>query len=139
MKAQHLILLRSRTSLMNDAKRFLCAALVNNILTITAYQILLFALPSPLAYAITWILGIGFVAVVYPSYVFANEKHSTGARLTTISIYLVGFCIGVGLTVLFDVVFDKDRLAIFATLGVTTLFNFFATRAVLRGRKGGQL
>jgi hypothetical protein len=62
--------------LAGDALRFAIAGILNTSLTLLAYQLFLFVMPRQGAYALSWVCGIVFVLVFYPSQVF------TGGRCT---------------------------------------------------------
>ncbi|WP_432807257.1 GtrA family protein [Microvirga terrae] len=119
---------------LGDIGRFLGAGLVNTALTLVIYQVLLFWLPATVAYAGAWLVGLAFVALVYPSRVFKGGRTGNEARIATSVIYLLGFAIGLTTVKFLDTTFGAERLAIFGALLVTTIFNFALMRAVLRGR-----
>jgi hypothetical protein len=121
--------------LASDAGRFLGAGIVNTVLTLVAYQLLLFVFSATVAYAITWVLGIAFVALVYPSRVFQGGRNTPAARMMTVAVYVFSFGIGVAVIQLLTITFGMERIAILAALAVTTCFNFLAMRTVLRARQ----
>lgn len=72
--------------------------------------------------------------MLYPSYVFKYGEDNKLARMATGCVYIVGFFLGMCLTILFSNFLDADRIAIFFTIGVTMLFNFCAMRLILRSK-----
>lgn len=118
----------------SDAGRFLGAGLVNTALTLVIYQVLLFWLPATVAYAGAWLVGLAFVALVYPSHVFKGGRTGNEARVATSVIYLLGFVIGLATVKFLDTMFGAERLAVFGALLITTIFNFALMRIALRGR-----
>lgn len=124
-----------REHLAADATRFLAAGAVNTGLTSAIYLALLMFTSPSVAYAIAWLVGLGFVMIVYPDRVFVGGARSAKARIalgaTTIAVFLAGLLtlrMLVALT-------EAPRLSFFATLAFTTLLNFVAGRILLR--KGG--
>ncbi|MBJ6127843.1 GtrA family protein [Microvirga splendida] len=118
---------------MNDAGRFLGAGLVNTAFTVVIYQVLLFWLSATSAYAGAWLVGLVFVALVYPSHVFKGGRTGSGARVATAIVYLLGFAIGLATVKILDTTFSAEHVAIFGALSITTIFNFVLMRVVLRG------
>jgi hypothetical protein len=121
--------------LVGDAKRFLGAGLTNTLITFAAYQLLLFVLPATASYAVTWIIGLAFVALVYPSYVFKGGDDSLSGRAYVVGVYIISFGIGVLTIYALDNAFGVKRISIVIALIATTVFNFLAMGAVLRGRR----
>lgn len=124
--------MRIDRSLLGQAARFGIAGAANTALTVLAYQALLLVLPATASYAIAWALGLLFVALVYPSKVFRARDVSLLLRAKVIGVYLVGFLLGLAIVAAIEARWEADRLAIFAALAVTTVFNFLAMRAVTR-------
>lgn len=118
--------------LRGDAFRFAGAGIVNTAVTYLIYQALLFVMPPPIAYSVTWIVGIAIVAVFYPSRVFRGGDMSGRARLLVVLVYGAGYVLGLATVTLLSARFGIPRLAILVALLVTTLFNFFAMRFVTR-------
>jgi uncharacterized membrane protein len=121
-----------KEELVADAGRFFGAGVINTSLTVVVYELLLFAVSAPLAYAGAWILGLTFVAFVYPSHVFKGSDASKRGHLFAGGVYLISFGLGIAVTTVVSSVLASDRSAILVALVATTLFNFFAMRAVLR-------
>jgi hypothetical protein len=90
------------------------------------------------AYAIAWLVGIGFVMIVYPDRVFVGERRALCARLLfgalTVGVLLVGIFVLRALS-------DKTGNAVIAfviTLALTTVLNSVRARMVSRGGEDGQ-
>lgn len=119
-----------------DVIRFLIAGCINTGFTIIVYQILLFWVSSSIAYALSWFCGLAFIATVYPSRVFVGGRSSASARLQLIISYCAIFVIGLALMRLMESAAIPARIAIFLTVGTTTLMNFVVGRFLLRYLKG---
>jgi putative flippase GtrA len=124
-----------RTTLVNDAGRFLGAGLLNTVFTIVVYQLLLSWMPATAAYAGAWLVGLVFVALVYPTHVFKGGQTGSRARVAATIVYLLGFVIGLATVKVLGMTLRVERLAIFGALLITTVFNFVLMRIVLRGRE----
>jgi len=123
--------------LTGDGIRFVVFGLLNMVLSLALYQILLFIMPASVAYSITWVIGIAFVAILYPSIVFSGVRQSWINHAITATIYVCSFVLGSMVVVLADRSYPGNRLSIFATLALTTSFNFLAMRLLLRREKKG--
>lgn len=119
--------------LVSDAGRFLGAGTLNTAFTLIIYQVLLFWLSATASYAGAWLVGLVFVALVYPSHVFKGGRTGNRARLLTASVYLLSFVVGLATVEVLGAAFGVERLAIFGALLITTIFNFVLMRVVLRG------
>jgi len=121
-----------REHLAADATRFLVAGAVNTALTSAIYLALLMVTTPSVAYAIAWLVGLGFVMIVYPDRVFVGGSRSGKARIAlgamTLAVFLAGL---LTLRALVSVT-EAPRLSFFATLAFTTLLNFLAGRLLLR-------
>jgi putative flippase GtrA len=129
----NLSLLR-RPDIIGDSFRFLVAGLVNTGLTILAYQAFLFYVSSQGAYALSWVLGLVFVAIVYPSRVFVGGRTDLAARIVFVAFYVGLFLLGLALMALLDRFGIPSRFSIFIVVGCTTLVNFITSRFLLRRR-----
>lgn len=117
-----------------DGLRFLAAGTINTALTAAVYFLCLpFTSPTG-AYAIAWLVGIGFVMIVYPDRVFVGGRRTWRARLLfgalTVAVFLVGL-----VTLRWLVQAGSDaRVAFLVTLVLTTALNFVGGRVLSRGR-----
>lgn len=117
----------------DDALRFLSAGAINTILSLLIYQMALFILSPTFSYVIAWISGLAFVFAVYPDHVFPGSRRGIKGRLLLAASYASVFVAGLLFLRIIVTVTAAPRLAIFATLAVTTLSNFLLSRHVLRG------
>jgi putative flippase GtrA len=123
--------------LTSDGTRFVVFGLLNMVLSLALYQVLLFIMPASAAYAITWVIGIAFVAILYPAIVFSGVRQSWNNSAITATIYVCSFVLGSTVIVLADRSHPGNRLSIFAALTLTTIFNFLAMRLLLRRENKG--
>jgi putative flippase GtrA len=117
--------------ILTDGLRFVIAGVANTSATIALYQALLFLLPASAAYALSWLAGLVFVVLVYPVRVFKQGDASRRARVLMAAVYLVGFCMGLGVVALMTPALGP-RAAILPAVVVTTVFNFLAMRLIAR-------
>ena len=122
---------RSHQMLRGDGLRFLLAGGLNTLLTLAAYQALLFVSPAWMAYALSWVCGLLFVMIVYPSRVFAGARTDMAARARLGASYAILFLLGLGTLRLLGQAGVPARLAILGVLAVTTLSNFVLGRLAL--------
>lgn len=122
----------SKHTLLGDASRFVLAGVTNTALTFVAYQMLLFPLSPPLAYAGAWMSGLGFVAFFYPTKVFKGSRHGIGDRLLLAGSYCA--VLGAGLLLLnFLQEFGLTaRIAIIPVTVATMIVNFTLSQVILR-------
>lgn len=121
-----------RTDITGDSFRYAVAGVVNTGLTILAYQALLFYMPSQAAYALSWGLGLAFVAIVYPARVFVGGRRDLAARIVLVAFYAGLFLLGLALMALLDDFSVSSRSSIFIVVGCTTFVNFITSRFFLR-------
>ncbi len=112
--------------------RFLGFGLLNTGGTILIYQLLVFFVSPNMAYTVTWMIGISFLVLFYPQRVFLVKNVTSKQRLLMGMIYVFTFCIGytslnfvIGLGI-------HERVAIFLTLGLTTILNYLLIRSRLK-------
>ena len=118
--------------IVHDGIRFLVSGCVNTALTSGVYFLgTIFVSPS-IAYTLAWLVGLTFVAVVYPDIVFPGGRRGISDRLflvaLTISVFLVGFAL---LRFLIERLGDH-RIAFIVVLATTMILNFVLTRLALR-------
>jgi putative flippase GtrA len=118
-----------------DGLRFVLAGTANTLITLAAYQLLLFVMPAWLAYTSSWVGGLLFVIVFYPSRVFAGARRDFAARALLGGSYAAVFLLGLGTLRFLATAGLAPRLSIFAVLAVTTISNFLLGRFILK--KGG--
>lgn len=118
--------------LIGDALRFVLAGGINTLLTLFVYQVILFFLPHSFAYALSWLVGILYISIVYPTKVFPGGSASLIKIGATVTIYIVVFMISLWCL---EFVVSKglhERLAIFVVLILSTTLNFVLMRTVYR-------
>ncbi len=120
------------SGLRGDSVRFIVAGVLNTGLTLCAYQIFLIVLSPSVAYACSWLLGLVFVAVVYPNKVFKGGNRRLRDRVLVAITYCSVFVIGLLLLQLLQRFSIDPRHAIFLVIATTTIFNFFIARWILR-------
>lgn len=118
--------------LTGNGLRFVIAGAFNTLMSIALYQVMLFVTMPSIAYAITWLAGIIFVAVAYPSVVFIDVSLSRHNSAVTVVIYICSFLLGLLVISFAEGAYPKNRLSIFAALTLTTTFNFISMRLFLR-------
>ncbi|MGE8687171.1 hypothetical protein EUC41_20180 [Achromobacter denitrificans] len=115
-----------------DAIRFLVAGGLNTLLTLLVYQVALIWWSERVSYALGWVVGLAYVAIVYPSRVFVGGRKDIVSRVLVVFCYAVTYYVGV---LILTKAIDMDihrRLAIFISLAVTTSLGFILSRFVLR-------
>jgi putative flippase GtrA len=124
----------TRRELVADAGRFVVAGIVNTLLTFSLYQLAFLALSPMLSYTLAWLVGIGFVATVYPSRVFPGGSHTFADRLSLAISYVLVFACGLGVLHWSSEATGAPRLAIVVALVATAAVNFLVARYILRRR-----
>ena len=129
--------LKNKESLLWDALRFLFAGGFNTLLTLAVYQFALFFVEYSLAYAISWIVGISYLLLLYPTKVFPGSSRTLKGYVLLTGVYLLVFFIGlkaldwiIGLNI-------SAQFAIFIVLVISTVINFVLMRLILRGKTFG--
>lgn len=115
-----------------DGLRFVLAGALNTLITLGAYQFLLFVAPAWLAYTLSWLCGLLIVVVFYPSRVFAGARRDLAARASLAASYAAIFFLGLGTLRVLATVGIPPRISIFAVLAVTTASNFLLGRLILK-------
>lgn len=117
-----------------DAARFLVAGAINTTLTTAIYFTLQTTTSSTAAYTVAWLIGLVFVAAVYPDHVFRRHKNRPYERAVIAAIFLLTFV--AGLFTLRELTYfcGSSSIAFAATVPLTTTINFFLSRIFLRGR-----
>lgn len=131
MTARHGAPERAVKRILGELSRFAGAGMLNTLLTLAAYQLLLFVMSPGLAYAASWLIGIAFVGMFYPSFVFGLRGGGPRARLGIIAIYAFSFSLGLVIVHLSDRHLGLERLSVFLALAVTLSFNFCSMKTYL--------
>ena len=127
----------SSHSFSSDALRFIIGGVINTAFT---YVIFLLALPfsnHTIAYCISWLAGILFVVLVYPSKVFVDSNNSLTKKVAIAAQYIVVFIGGLFmLKALVEYFLIRESVSMGLTIIFTTVLNFVLMRFLLRGNLG---
>lgn len=115
-----------------DGIRFILAGATNTILTLGFYQVALFILPHNISYALSWVLGVLFLIIVYPTKVFPGGSASSGRIVAAIAIYVSVFAVSLWTLELAISFGLHERLAIFVVLALSASLNFMLMRLIFR-------
>jgi len=121
-----------RLDIPADAARFIVAGAINTALTILVYEVAMSFLPASLSYGIAWLVGIGFLMIVYPEKVFPGGRTRVTDRLFLAASYALIFVLGLGVLRIATMASVSPRIAIVIAVIVTTAANFFSSRTILR-------
>lgn len=113
-----------------EISRFLVAGLTSTLLTMGLFQLLVTFIDPALAYSLCWIVGLLFVAAVYPTFVF-NAQRSWTNGLAVLLVYAGVFVLGLVLLIALDRVLLSSRWGILIVVGVTTVLNYVGSRFIL--------
>jgi putative flippase GtrA len=116
-----------------DGFRFAIAGGLNTLITLLIYQICLAFFSHNMAYAISWLVGILYLIIIYPAKVFPGKSFSLIRSMAVIGIYIAVFVIslwGLGQVINLGM---HERLAIFIVLIISSALNFIFVRMVYRG------
>lgn len=127
-----LVNLWKNKSFVGDGLRFIIAGGFNTLITFSIYQVSLLVFPHTVSYTISWIIGIGFLVIVYPSRVFPAGVDSFSRRLMAVSSYLIVFATGLWFLTKLVNAGCHPRLAILFVLFISTGLNFIAMRCIFR-------
>ena len=118
-----------------EGLRFIILGVVNTLITITIYQIGLFSLSPQWAYTISWIVGIAFVVIIYPNYVFKKKSIGTLKKFGIFFLYILNFVIS---SMLLNFLISRfgisSRVSIFIVLVCSTIINFLGMKCVLNAK-----
>lgn len=120
------------SNLAGEGLRFIVLGVINTLITISIYQIILFFLPPQWAYTISWIVGIAFVVIIYPNYVFKKKSIGTLKKFGIFFLYILNFVIS---SMLLNFLISRfgisSRVSIFIVLVCSTIINFLGMKCVL--------
>ena len=118
--------------LYQQAVRFFLAGGVNTLLTLAVYQLLLFWLSYPVAYSLSFALGIVFTGFVYTRFVFSVPPTKQKFVINAV-YYLISYAASLWLLDMMVQWFGvNERLAIIFTMACIIPVNFFALRLLLK-------
>jgi putative flippase GtrA len=123
----------NRTNFIGDAVRFLLAGGLNTILSYLVYLLLNLVVSYQVAYALSWVFGLLFIVIFYPSKVFVGSENSWKKVALLVLQYVVVFMCGLQcLTLLVSHVGLSEALAALFTMVFTTGLNFILMRLLYR-------
>ena len=114
-----------------EISRFLIAGLTNTALSLAVFQVLVTFLDPGIAYALSWLGGLLFVAITYPTFVF-NVHRNWANALALIIVYASVFVLGLLLIRTSEALLLNLRVAIFIVVIITTISNYIGSRLALR-------
>jgi putative flippase GtrA len=118
---------------IKDALRFVTAGLINTGFTYITFLLATAAMSYEYAYALSWVAGIIFVLVLYPSKVFVGSKSSPKKLVMIFVQYGAIFLFGLlCMRFLVDSARINQKFAIIIVIVITTIANFLLMRFVLR-------
>ncbi len=124
--------------LARQATRFSFAGVANTLVTLALYQGLLFITSAHLAYTVSWFSGLAIVMTWYPRHVFGKRAALPTVHLMSIAgAYAISFFLGLFAIYLCNVVGNFERVSIFISIAVTTVFNFLAIRYIVAKTSSG--
>lgn len=117
--------------LAGQGARFVGVGLANTLGTLALYQMFLFVMPYTPAYAVSWFMGLVFVNLAYPRFVY--DKREVRYRQTILNsvYYLLSFAASwILLFLLTTVLGMSPRISVFCVLVVMVPLNFISTRYI---------
>ncbi len=119
---------------VKELLRFLLVGGINTLFTVLLYQFFVGIFSPTFSYALSWCIGMAFVLLTYPFFVFKGGRIRAHKFLFTLLSYLVSFLLGWGITALCSTLGIYPRLIIFIALFVTTTLNFVLGKWVWSSR-----
>ena len=110
--------------------RFIAAGALNTVITLAVFYCLLLTTPYGLAYAVSWVIGLAFIATVYPQHVFRTAGH-IASRVLIVAIYLMVFGIGLITLKALAVIGIPPTVAILLVLFLTSIVNYVVMRLLV--------
>lgn len=115
-----------------DAARFITAGVINTLLTSAIYFVSLTFMNPSASYAAAWVVGIAFVAIVYPDRVFPGGRNAIRDRIAIALVNVAVFAVGIAVLWIATRAIVDARLAFSVPLVITTVLNFILARVYLR-------
>lgn len=120
------------SGLTSDAARFVMAGTLNVLIGVVVYQLALFVTGHKLAFVFSWLGGIVYVIIIYPTKVFPGGDSNYIKNIAVIAVYLIVFIISyLSLAAIVEGGMS-ERLAIFFVLLISTSLNFLCMRILYR-------
>jgi putative flippase GtrA len=121
------------TNFVGDAIRFLLAGGLNTILSYLVYLLLNMVISYQFAYALSWLFGLLFIVIFYPSKVFVGSENSKKKIALLILQYVCVFVCGLQcLMLMVSYLGVSEALAALFTMVFTTGLNFILMRLLYR-------
>lgn len=121
------------TNFAGDAVRFLFAGGLNTLLSYLVYLLLNMVVSYQTAYALSWLFGLLFIVIFYPSKVFIGSQNSWKKVALLILQYIFVFACGLQCLMLMVGYFGlPEALAALFTMVLTTGLNFILMRLLYR-------
>ena len=121
-----------KKNLVAEIFRFLVTGGMNTLLTIALYQLMVTYINPEISYAIAWLTGFVFIAIVYPTYVFRSSSRSVWQIILLALLYVFSFSLGLFLIKLVVDTGLNERLAVFVVLGITSSISFIGAKLLFR-------
>lgn len=122
--------------LLADGIRFAIVGGVNTVATFLLYQLLVTFIHPVAAYWLVWIIGIVFLIVLFPSYVYKGSRLTRKNASLTAILYLSTLAVGTVTLQTLNNLGMSQRLSIIFVLIITSTLNFVVSRYLFRGRLG---
>lgn len=121
------------TNFVGDAARFLLAGGLNTVLSYLVYLLLNMVVSYQIAYALSWLFGLFFIVIFYPSKVFVGSKNSWEKIVLLIVQYVFVFMCGLQcLMLMVKYAGLSEAMAALFTMAFTTGLNFILMRLLYR-------
>lgn len=125
----------TRGELAGQAGRFLVLGGANTAVTSLAFYGLSFIVPASVAFTIVYAVGLTFVTLTTPRYVFRTSA-SHRRKLALVSWYVgVYFCGLLAIHVLTDALSAPRVLVVLGTVAITTPLNFLGARRLVGSQR----
>jgi putative flippase GtrA len=128
----------TRSMRVGEISRFLLAGFTNTLLTMGLFQLLVTFVNPAIAYSLSWLSGLLFAAIAYPTFVFEVKRNLANGLALTL-VYACVFFFGLLLLRTLEQFLVNLRWGILIVVGATTALNYFGSRFVLswlRNAKG---
>ena len=118
--------------LIRDIIRFFFGGIINTFFTLILFQLCLFFISPGLSYTISWLAGILFIVIIYPTKVFPKSSNSLKKSIYVTISYIAIYFISIWSLNFFISIGINARLGIFFTLSVSAIVSFLMMRYIYR-------
>ena len=122
-----------KKDIYSDGFRFLIAGGINTLLTLVIYQLCLLVMGHGIAYSLSWVVGIIFLIVFYPTRVFPEGNNTWQRKVLISALYIFNFFVSLWLLNQVVTYGITPEIAVFFALIYATSINFIGMRVILRG------